>query len=202
MASIGKKSIRIGKPSDVEVRILTRSGGSVSAVSANAKHGFSKIVRDSISLIANHGVDGDAHAGAFVKHRYLARWHPLMPNERQVHLIDESLFEAVRREGFDVGPGDLGENITTQGPDLLRLPLGTTLNLGSHAVIELRGLRTPCVLIDRFQNGLLKALIRPKDTPSYRAGVMAIVQKSGLVRAGDTLTATLPPSPWQELPAI
>src|SRR6476661_2372489 len=165
MASIANKSICNRKPLDVEVKTVTRSDGSVSAVSANAKHVFSKTVRDSISLIANYGVEGDAHARAFVKHRYLARWRPRMPNERQVHLIDESLFDTVRREGFDVGPGDLGENITTQGLDLLRLPLGTTLTLGNEAVIELRGLRTPCILIDRFQKGLLKTLVRREETP-------------------------------------
>ena len=181
---------------------LTRSSGSVRAVSANAKHGFSKRVRDEIMLIANYGVDGDAHAGSFVKHRYLARWRPRMPNERQVHLIDDSLFDALRCEGFEVNPGGLGENITTHGVDLLRLPFGTTLKLGSDAAIELRGLRTPCILIERFQNGLLKTLIRRTETPPYRAGVMAIVQKGGLVRAGDTLTATLPPRPWRELPAL
>jgi MOSC domain-containing protein YiiM len=131
MTSVGNKS----PLSDAEVRTLKRSAGSVRAVSANAKHGFSKPVRDSITLISKYGVEGDAHAGAFVKHRYLARWRPRMPNERQVHLIDELLFDTVRREGFDVGPGDLGENITTQGLDLLRLPLGTTLKLGSEAVI-------------------------------------------------------------------
>lgn len=102
---------------------LTRSSGSVRAVSANAKHGFSKRVRDEIMLIANYGVDGNAHAGSFVKHRYLARWRPRMPNERQVHLIDDSLFDALRCEGFEVNPGGLGENITTHGVDLLRLPV-------------------------------------------------------------------------------
>ena len=119
--------------------------GFVCSVSAFLRHGFSKPVRESISLVKGQGVEGDAHAGAFVKHRYLARWRPRMRNERQVHLIDQAIFHELRSQGFNVQPGHLGENITTVGIDLLTLPLGTELRLGSSAVVELRGLRTPCV---------------------------------------------------------
>jgi hypothetical protein len=146
-------------------KTLTRSRGSVRAVSANAKHGFSKRVRDEITLIANYGVDGDAHAGSFVKHRYLARWRPRMPNERQVHLIDDSLFDALRCEGFEVNPGGLGETFTTHGLDLLRLPFGTTLKLGSDAAIELRGLRTPCILSSASKRDFLKHWSDEKKRP-------------------------------------
>src|SRR5205085_355840 len=135
-------------------------------------------------LVKGHGIEGDAHAGAFVKHRYLARWRPRMPNERQVHIIDQALFGDLRREGFDVHPGELGENVTTLGIDLMRLPLATTLTFGASATVELRGLRTPCVLIDRFQKGLLKALTRKGDLPPFRAGVMGIACSGGEVRGG------------------
>jgi hypothetical protein len=183
-------------------KTLTRSRGSVRAVSANAKHGFSKRVRDEITLIANYGVDGDAHAGSFVKHRYLARWRPRMPNERQVHLIDDSLFDALRCEGFEVNPGGLGRNIYDAWPR----PPSTSVRYNTETW-ERRRHRTeraahPLHPYERFQKGLLKTLVRRKETPPYRAGVMAIVQKGGLVRAGDTLTATLPPRPWRELPAL
>jgi MOSC domain-containing protein YiiM len=174
----------------------------VTAVSAQPHHGFSKAPRDSISLIQDFGVDGDAHAGAFVKHRYLARWRPRMPNQRQVHLIDDGLFDALQKEGFSIGPGELGENVTTRGVDLLRLPLATRLKLGCGAAIELRGLRTPCVLVDRFCKGLLQALVRKHEAPEFRAGVMAVVREGGLVRAGDLITVMLPPQPWQKLPAL
>jgi MOSC domain-containing protein YiiM len=176
--------------------------GSVFSVSASPRHGFSKAVRQTITLVKDCGIEGDAHAGALVKHRYLARWRPSLPNERQVHLIDKALFAELRREGFDVHPGDLGENITTCGIDVLRLPLGAKLSLGSSAAVELRGLRTPCVLIDRFQKGLLNALIRKGDVPPFRAGVMGIVCSSGEVRGGDPVTVTLPAQPWKILPAL
>lgn len=176
--------------------------GAVAAVSTSASHGFSKMVSESINLIKDHGVEGDAHAGAFVKHRYLARWRPRMRNERQVHLIDDSLFATLQSEGFRVRPGDLGENITTHNLDMLRLPLGKTLALGSSAILGLRGLRTPCILVDRFQRGLLKTLVRKGQTPRFRAGVMAIVLEGGVVRAGDPIAVTLPLLPWNVLPAL
>lgn len=180
---------------------MTESAAVVS-VSAAANHGFSKPVRRTILLIAGHGIEGDAHAGALIKHRYLARWRPNLPNERQVHLIEAELFDELRQEGFEVGPGQLGENVTTRGLDLRRLPLGTRLQLGADAVIELRGLRTPCVLIDRFQKGLLNALVRNKETPRFRAGVMATVISGGRVQAGDAIGFKLPEQPHSPLPAI
>ena len=176
--------------------------GSVFSVSASPRHGFSKAVRESITLVKDHGIEGDAHAGLFVKHRYLARWRPRLPNQRQVHLIDQALFGELRREGFDVHPGSLGENVTTCGIDLMRLPLGTMLALGWNAAVELRGLRTPCVLIDRYQKGLLKALIQTGDGLPFRAGVMAIVSSSGEVRSGDPVTVRRPAQPWRALPAL
>ena len=141
--------------------------GRVLSVSASPRHGFSKVVCESIALLKDFGVEGDAHAGAFVKHRYLARWRPRLRNDRQVHLIDQALFDELRCEGFNIHPGELGENVTTRGIDLLNLPLGTVLTLGSHAVVELRGLRTPCVLVERFQKGLLKALTLKGHLPPF-----------------------------------
>ena len=63
------------------------------------------------------------------------------------------LFDELRTGGYEVGPGELGENITTTGLDLTRLPLGTMIRLGGTAAVKLTGLRTPCVLIDRFRKG-------------------------------------------------
>jgi MOSC domain-containing protein YiiM len=128
--------------------------GTVVAVSADRRHNFSKHLRREIMLVEDHGVEGDAHAGPYVRHRYLARRHPRLPNLRQVHLIPRELFEFFEVAGYDVSPGALGENITTVGLDLERLPLGTLVRLGQTAVVELTGLRTRCVLIDRFRTGL------------------------------------------------
>ena len=121
--------------------------GAVAAVSIDGKHRFSKTSRLSITLTIGHGIEGDAHYGPFVRHRYLARRNPKTPNLRQVHLIASELFDALRTSGFDVGSGDLGESITTIGLDLERLPLGTMLRLGASATLKLTGLRTPCVTI-------------------------------------------------------
>jgi hypothetical protein len=174
----------------------------VIAVSAAPMHRFSKKVRPSITILAGHGVEGDAHAGPFVKHRYLARWRPKLVNMRQVHLIEAELFDELESLGFRLGPGDLGENITTRGIALSRLPLGTRLQLGPSAIVELRGLRTPCVLIDRFRKGLLKAVVRKGEAPRLRAGVMGVACESGPVQAGDGIRAALPQGPHGPLPAI
>ena len=141
--------------------------GTVVAVAADRGHHFSKRQQGSIVLVEEHGVEGDAHAGAFVRHRYLARRRPRFPNLRQVHLIPRELFDTLRALGYDVYPGELGENITTAGLELERLTAGTIIRLGATAAIELTGLRTPCVLIDRFRKGLRKEI----DRESRRANI-------------------------------
>jgi len=176
--------------------------GSVVAVAARLDHGFSKLTQGSILMVERHGVEGDAHAGPHVRHRHLAKSQPRLPNLRQVHLLPCGLFEEVRRAGFDIGPGSLGENVTTAGLDLTRLPLGTQLHLGETAVIELTGLRTPCRLIDRFQQGLKRQMIETTRPPRFKCGVLGIVTANGEVKAGATIRAVLPSNPWRILPAL
>jgi MOSC domain-containing protein YiiM len=177
--------------------------GIVVAVASDPGHRFSKPVRDSISMIEDHGVDGGAHAGPFVRHRYLARKRPSLPNLRQVHLIRSELFGELRASGYEVGAGDLGENVTTSGLELERLPLGTLLRLGASAVVEITGLRTPCVLIDRFQARLKNRVIHAASSgPRFRCGVLSVVKAGGLVAAGDNVAATIPREPWRLLPAL
>jgi MOSC domain-containing protein YiiM len=175
--------------------------GKVVAVCTDTRHRFSKTPRLSITLVTGLGIEGDAHFGPFVRHRYLARRAPRSPNIRQVHLIPIELLHELRRAGYDVEPGDLGENITTAGLDLEELPLGTELRIGG-ATIRLTGLRTPCVLIDRFRAGLKTRLVAERSGPPFRAGVMAIVSGGGLVVPGDAIRAILPATPRRALPAI
>ena len=118
----------------------------VMQVSSGAAHRFIKHAALSVRLVTGFGIEGDAHGGATIQHRYLARQSATI--NRQVHLIQGELFEDLRSIGFDMKPGQLGENITTRGLDLLSLPLGTRLHLGASAVVELTGLRTPCGYID------------------------------------------------------
>lgn len=168
--------------------------GFVAAVSLDGKHRFGKKPQLSLSLLAGLGVAGDAHAGRLIKHRYLARRDPRLPNLRQVHLFPSETLGALSAAGYDVGPGDLGENITTTGLDLEILPLDTELRMGASACIRLTGLRTPCVLIDRYRSGLRSRLVSRKPGPPFRAGVMAITIASGTVAAGDPIWAVLPSS--------
>jgi MOSC domain-containing protein YiiM len=174
----------------------------VVAVSIDGKHRFSKTSRLSITLTIGHGIEGDAHYGPFVRHRYLARRDPKTPNLRQVHLIASELFDALRTSGFDVGSGDLGENITTIGLNLERLPLGTMLRLGASATLKLTGLRTPCVLIDRFKAGLKDRLQGGPHGPRFRSGVMAIESEGGEVSPGDPIRPVLPTPPHLALPPL
>ena len=170
------------------------------AVSRSPTHSFSKLQQPEVRLLAGLGVEGDAHAGRTVQHRYHVRKDPTRLNHTQVHLLQSELFEELASR-FELHPGDLGENITTSGIDLLTLPVATRLRLGPDAVVELTGLRTPCMLIDRFQSGLQAAVTPrlPSGKAERRAGVMAIVLTSGTVRPGDALEVDLPPQPHRPL---
>lgn len=167
----------------------------VMAVHARAEHTFSKDSQPVITLHEGLGVVGDAHYGATVQHRSRVAKDPSQPNLRQVHLIHAELFERLAAAGYTVAPGELGENITTRGVDLLSLPVGTRLTIGS-AVVTVTGLRNPCEQINTFQAGLLKQVIRKVSGRVERlAGVMGIVSRSGEVRPGDVVGTDLPPEP-------
>lgn len=174
------------------------------AVSLDGRHRFSKVPAEQITLVAGIGVEGDAHAGATVKHRSRARWNKTLPNLRQVHLMHAELFDELAEQGFEVAPGQLGENITTRGLDLLNLPTGTLLRIGPEAVVEVTGLRNPCVQIDRFQDGLLKAvLIKDEDGQLVRkAGVMSVVVHGGPIRPSDSIAVELPVPPHAALKPV
>jgi MOSC domain-containing protein YiiM len=176
--------------------------GTVVAVSSDSAHRFSKGARPDVRLIENFGIEGDAHAGPFVKHRFDARRTPSRPNLRQIHLIQCELFSELEALGFVVRPGELGENVTTRDLDLLRLPLTCRLHLGSSAVVELTGLRTPCVYIDRFQKGLKRAMIVKDREVKFRAGVLGVVRHGGKVAPGNRVEVELPHQPWTPLPAL
>ena len=176
----------------------------VVSVSLARGHGFSKRVALSIRLVAGLGVAGDAHCGATVKHRSRVAVDPTAPNLRQVHLIQAELFDELAEKGFDLRPGDLGENVVTRGLDLIALPRGTRLALGSQAVVELTGLRNPCSQIEKFRKGLLAAVLdRAADGALIRkAGVMAVVIAGGDVAPGEAIVATLPPEPRYRLERV
>jgi MOSC domain-containing protein YiiM len=157
-----------------------------------------------IRLLVGLGVDGDAHSGKLVKHRSRVKADPTQPNLRQVHLIHAELHDELARLGFPIIPGQMGENVTTRGLDLLALPTGTRLRLGADALIEVTGLRNPCRQLDGIQNGLMNATLG-RDAAGQlvrKAGIMAIVLESGDVRPGDVVGVTLPAHPHRSLQVV
>ena len=168
--------------------------GTVTAVSSSPKYTFSKPKQASIRLLAGLGVEGDAHMGATVKHRWRVAHDPGAPNLRQVHLMHAELFDELRTAGFSVSPGQMGENITTQGIDLLGLPTGARLHLGDTAVVEVTGLRDPCHQLDDFLPGLMAATLDHDAAGNLirKAGVMSVVLVGGVVKAGDPIVLELP----------
>ena len=178
--------------------------GTVTAVSRAKGHHFSKSPEMSIRLLAGLGVEGDAHMGETVKHRSRVRVDPTKPNLRQVHLVHAELHNELKAAGFNVHPGDIGENITTSGIDLLSLPTGAVLRIGAAAVVQITGLRNPCTQLDGFQQGLTAAVL-DRDAEGRvvrKAGVMSVVLAGGEVIPGDPIIVELPPEPHLPLAPV
>jgi MOSC domain-containing protein YiiM len=178
--------------------------GTVLAVCTSANHTMRKPSQGSIRLLEGLGVEGDAHVGTTVKHRSRVARDPRQPNLRQVHLIHAELHEELRAAGFTVAAGEMGENITTSGIDLLGLPTGARLRLGAEAVVEITGLRNPCAQLDGIQPGLMNAVLGRDEQGNLvrKSGVMGIVVAGGQVRPGDPIEIDLPPAPHQPLQPV
>ena len=178
--------------------------GSVIAVSLSETHTFAKLNQHRIRLLTGLGVEGDSHLGKTVKHRSRVAVDPTQPNLRQVHLIHAEIHDELCAAGFDVSAGQMGENVTTRGVDLLNLPTGTHLHLGDTAVIQLTGLRNPCAQLDRFQSGLMAALLGHDEQGNLirKSGVMGIVVAGGDVSPGDSIRIEMPPEPHKPLDRV
>ncbi|HEY8291417.1 MAG TPA: MOSC domain-containing protein [Thermomicrobiales bacterium] len=178
--------------------------GKVTAVSRSTTHTLTKGNQGAIRLLAGLGVEDDAHAGTTVKHRSRVARDPHQPNLRQVHLIHTELHDELRGRGFALSAGQMGENITTEGIDLLGLPTGTRLRLGDVAIVEITGLRNPCAQLEEIQPGLMAAVL-DRDAQGNlirKAGIMAVVLADGLVRPGDAIAIELPPLPHHPLEPV
>jgi MOSC domain-containing protein YiiM len=179
----------------------------VLATARSETHGFSKQPHTSLTLIANEGVEGDAHCGRTTQHLYLKRKNAAAPNLCQVHLFAAEMLDELAAKGFRLAPGDLGENLLTRGIDLIHLPLGTNLTIGTDPaaapILEVTGLRTPCTQIEAFRPGLQQLLYGPPNPGttkrSLRAGIMSIVLRAGTIHPNDPIHITLPPEPHQPL---
>jgi MOSC domain-containing protein YiiM len=178
--------------------------GVVAAVSRSANHTMSKPNEERIRLLAGLGVEGDAHQGATVKHRSRVARDASQPNLRQVHLIHAELHDELRAAGFRISSGQMGENITTRGVDLLGLPTGARLHLGSTAVVEVTGLRNPCGQLNGIQPGLMAATLDRDEGGNLvrKAGIMGVVIEGGEVRSGDRVGVELPPPPHRPLAPV
>src|SRR4051812_12183071 len=178
--------------------------GIVTAVSRSPTHSLAKWNQNSITLVAGFGVDGDAHNGKTVKHLSRLIRFGNSPNLRQVHLIHSELHEELRAAGFGVVAGQMGENVTTRGIDLLGLPNGARLHLGGEAVIEVTGLRNPCGQLNKIQPGLMKATLARNTEGNLvrKAGVMAVVLAGGAVKPGDDIKLELPSGPHVPLEPV
>jgi MOSC domain-containing protein YiiM len=178
--------------------------GKVIALSISPTHTMRKETQETITLVKGLGVEGDAHKGETVKHRSRVAQDPTQPNLRQVHLIHTELHEELREKGFTVVAGQMGENITTKGIDILDLPKGAHLHIGVSAIVEVTGLRNPCHQLEGIQEGLMKAVL-DRDAEGNlirKAGIMGIVIESGLVKVGDAIVVKLPKKPYIALERV
>lgn len=176
----------------------------VKAVFKSSSHTLQKFSQSEITLIKGQGIEGDAHCGKTVKHRSRVAKDPTQPNLRQVHLIHSELHEELLAKGFSVKAGQMGENITTSGIDLLALPKGTILEIGEKAKIEITGLRNPCKQLETIQKGLMKAVLDRDEEGNLvrKAGVMGIVLEGGVVKNGDKIEVVLPEGLFQKLERV
>lgn len=176
----------------------------VLAVSLSPTHRMRKNNHPGIYVVQGIGVEGDAHAGTTVKHRSRVRQNPNKPNLRQVHLIHSELFDELQTRGYAIEPGRLGENITTRGIDLLALPTGTRLRIGQDAILEVTGLRNPCVQMDEIQPGLMNAVLERDASGGLvrKAGIMSIVVANGSIVPGDPISIELPAEPHRPLVVV
>ena len=176
----------------------------VVSVSKSSSHTFSKEPINEIYLIEGEGVEGDAHKGLTVKHRSRVKADPTQPNLRQVHLIHVELIHELQGKGFQVQPATMGENITTDGIDLLSLPRDTLLRIGHEAVVRVTGLRNPCKQLNTFQEGLMQAVLDKDDEGNLirKAGIMSVVVSGGPVKPGDSIKIVLPTPPFEKLERV
>ena len=178
--------------------------GKILALSKSQLHTFSKVNQVSLQLLAGKGVEGDAHLGETVKHRSRVAKDPTQPNLRQVHLIHSQLFAELAKKGFIIKPGEMGENITTKGINLLDLPRNTILKIGKTAKIQITGLRNPCLQLDNFQKGLMKAVLDKDEDGNLirKAGIMGIVLTGGKIMIDDLIEVEYPSKPYLKLERV
>lgn len=137
----------------------------IESIAVSKKKGTPKTGVESAELLVDHGLKGDAHAGP---------WH------RQVSFLAAESIEKARDRGLDVGFGDFAENIATRGINWLEIPIGTRVNLGDSAVVEITQIgkecHTRCAIYYKAGD-----CIMPKE------GIFGKVLQGGKIRKGDVI---------------
>lgn len=133
------------------------------SVAISKKKGTRKVVVDEGVLVADHGLEDDAHAG---------QWH------RQVSFLASESIEKARERGLDVVFGDFAENIATEGIDWPRVPVGTLIQLGNSALVEITQIGKEC-------HNKCAIYYKAGDCIMPREGVFARVLKGGKIRSGE-----------------
>ncbi|KAJ9661172.1 hypothetical protein H2198_002116 [Neophaeococcomyces mojaviensis] len=166
----------------------------VISTALSAEHTFTKQSVSAINLIEGLGVEGDCHLGKNVQHRSRLHIQPPPANLRQVHLIQNEILIS-----NELKAAEIGENITTQGVDLLSLGKGTKLHFldplvaeevamaAKHPVVTVTGLRNPCPQIEKHRKGLQEVFVERDDERKIvgrKAGVMSTVTTGGRVIPG------------------
>lgn len=139
--------------------------GRIVAVCTSEKKGMRKKNVGSALLKANHGLVGDAHAGD---------WH------RQVSLLALESIKKMQEKGLDVGPGDFAENLTTEGIDLLNLPVGTKLKIGSEVIGQVTQIGKVC-------HHRCAIYHQAGDCVMPKEGIFMAVLQGGKVSVGDSI---------------
>ena len=135
------------------------------SIAISKKKGVRKIPVEEASLIQDHGIEGDAHAGP---------WH------RQVSFLSSESIEGARKRGLDVTFGDFAENIATSGIDWQKIPVGTMLRVGDSALVEITQIGKEC-------HNRCAIYYQAGDCIMPREGVFARVLKGGKIRCGQPI---------------
>jgi molybdopterin adenylyltransferase len=147
------------------VATLPGRSGVVVSVNVGPVKGARKSRVGEARVIAGSGLDGDAHAGA---------------GHRQVSLLARESVDKMRAAGLDVGPGDFAENITTEGLELVSLPVGTVLRVGGSVRLEVSQIGKVC-------HDRCAIYEQAGDCVMPREGIFARVLAGGTIRAGEAV---------------
>lgn len=139
----------------------------VVAVNVSTEKGTRKKTVPSCTVLIDHGVEGDAHAG---------KWH------RQVSLLAEESIAKMQAKLTDIElkPGDFAENITTSGIDVKSLPVGTKLRIGEEVELEVTQIGKECHLACDIRKQV-------GDCVMPREGIFAVVICEGTIKPGDAI---------------